>query len=897
MSFLRRIMNLGRSEALSTDINRELSFHMREYVEELTGRGMSEADAIAAARRRFGNPTSLAEQTRDQNIVAWLDSVIADVRYGFRALLRSPVFTTVAIASLALGIGANTAVYTLLNAVILRPLPIPAPQQLSQVTTGEDDKEGYFTNPLWEQVRDRQRAFTSVAAFGETSFDIADGGEVRRIQGMWASGDFFGLFGMRAELGRLFTRDDDVRGCPGIGVLGYGFWQSEYGGQRDAVGRTISIAGKPVQIVGVAAAGFSGPEVGRDVHLYVPLCAEAYLHAPNSALDNRSNWWIRVIGRRAPGVTHAQAIAMLKSIAPDAYAATVAPYWGARGKSEWVKRTFSALPAESGMSGVRDRYGKALKILMGAVALVLLIACANVANLLIARATARQREVAIRMAIGAGRRRLVRQLLTESVMLAALGGVGGLLAAQWATRGLVSLISTPDSPVALDLAPDLQVLGFTFAAAAATALLFGLIPAWRGTRISPQSAMKAGARGVVEGGTGHGRLNIGKTLVAVQVALSLTLIVGAGLLIGSLRNLRMMDPGFRADGVLRVSINLRRANIPQEQLRDTYRRILEQVRAMPGVRAASMADLTPVGMSSWNDELVIDGAPEMPRQERIVWFNEVSDGYFGTLATRLVAGRDFNEADVAGGPKVAIINQETARKFFGTASPLGRQYRVKRGDSFEGPFTIVGVVASAKYRNLREESSATAYLPATQNAQPAPGTNILLRTDGDPLVMIPSIKRLMTGVHRLVTVEFNTLSSQLESSLRREHMLAWLSGIFGAIALALCMLGLYGVMAYTVARRRNEIGVRIALGADNGRVLRMVLGDVTRVVVIGIAFGAAGALATGKLVTSFLYGLKPTDPVILATAGFTLLGVALVAGLIPALKASRVDPVSALRED
>jgi putative ABC transport system permease protein len=899
MSFLRRLTNLGRSERLGDDINRELSFHMREQVEELIAQGMSERDAIAAARRRFGNPTHLSELTRDQDVIGWIDSVFGDLRYGLRALRRSPVFTAVAIASLALGIGANTAIYSLMDAIVIRALPVPAPEQLAQVIGGDDDREGHFTNHLWEQVRDRQTGFDAITAFSETSFNIADGGEVRRILGMWASGDFFSVFGMQPATGRLFTRADDVRGCPGIGVLGYGFWQSEYGGRADVIGKTISITGKPFQIVGVAAPGFVSPEVGRDVHLYAPLCSEGYLAGANSGLDRRSRWWLRVIGRRGSELSMPQAIAMLKSIAPESYAATIPPHWAAEGKAEWVKRTFSAIPAESGMSGVRDRYGKALRILMGAVGLVLLIACANVANLLIARAAARQREVAIRLAMGAARRRIVRQLLTESAMLAVLGAVGGLFVAQWATRALVALISTPSSPVAVDLALNTRVLGFTALIASLTALLFGLVPAWRGTRISPHAAMKSNARGVAEGGFGggHGRFNLGKTLVAAQVALSLTLLVGAGLLIGSLRNLRTMDPGFNADGVLLVSAGFGRTAIPPAQLAQVQRGILEQLRATPGVRSASISDMTPISGSSWNDAVYVEGAPDMTERERVVWFNEVRDSFFATLDIKLLAGRDFDATDVPGQPRVAVVDEEMGRKFFGSASPLGRQFRTKAGDSFSAPYTIVGVVETSKYQNLREKSSATIYLMSAQNDVAASGITLLLRTDGDPMRLVPTVKRVMAEVHRLTTVEFRTLSSQVDASLRRERMLAWLSGLFGAVALALSMLGLYGVMAYTVARRRNEIGVRIALGADNARVLRMVLGDVARVVLIGLVIGAVGAVASGKLVTAFLFGLEPAEPLVLASAALILFAVALSAGFIPALRASRVDPVAALRED
>ena len=896
MSFLRRIVNLGRGERLSRDIERELSFHFKEHVDELMDRGMSERDAIVAARRRFGSMVSVGERTRDQDVLGWLDSLMADSRYAFRALRRSPVFTTVAIASLALGIGANTAIYSLMDAVVLRSLPVPAPDELVQVNFGGEDRGGYFTNPLWEQVRDRQTGFQSIAAFSETSFNIADGGEVRNVLGMWASGDFFTLFGMQAELGRLFTRADDQRGCSGIGVLGHGFWRSEYGGRPDIIGKTISITGKPFQIIGVAAPGFAGPEVGRDVHVYVPLCAEAYLRGQRSALDRRSNWWLRIIGRREAGLSLAQVAARLTAIAPEAFAATVPPNWAADEKIDYQKRTLSAIPAENGLSGVRDRYGKALYVLMGAVGLVLLIACANVANLLLARSESRQRELAIRMAVGAARRRLVRQLLTESALLAILGAAGGLVIAHWGTAALVGLISTPNSPVTLDLSLNLQVLGFTALVGAATIMLFGLAPAWRATRVSPQTAMKTTARGVVEG-SGYGRMTLGKALVAAQVALSLTLLVGAGLLIGSLRNLRGLDPGFRSDGLLIASANFGRSGIPAEQLRGTIRGALERMRATPGVTVASTSDLTPIGRSSWNDGIWADGFVAKSEMDRVVWFNEVSDRYFATMGTPLIAGRDFDATDVPSSMKTAIINQEAARKIFGDVSPLGKQFRTKAGDTFSDPYTIVGVVANAKYQNLRETESPTMYLPASQNPTSAGQIIFELRSPTDPLRLVPAVKQILAEAHPLTAVSFSTMQHQVAASLNRERVLALLSAAFGGIALALSMLGLYGVMAYTVARRRNEIGVRIALGADRGRVLGLVLRDVSRVLVVGLVIGAAGALASGKLVSAFLFGLAPADPRVLVSAALLLSAVAVAAGFIPALRAARVDPVAALRED
>jgi predicted permease len=437
-----------------------------------------------------------------------------------------------------------------------------------------------------------------------------------------------------------------------------------------------------------------------------------------------------------------------------------------------------------------------------------------------------------------------------------------------------------------------------------TAMLFGLAPAWRGTRVSPQAAMRANARGVAHGGSG--RFALGKLLVIAQVALSLTLVVGAGLLVGSLYKLRTLDPGFRADGVLLVRTNLLRTGFSEEQRPAVWRGLIERMEAIPGVASASMSALTPVGGSTWNDVLIVDGFTPSSLDEALAWFNMVSGGYFETMGTRLVAGRDFDATDVRGAPKTAIINVSAARHFFGNASPLGKQFRVEserhrgQGAGDPGPvYTVVGVVEDAKYQSLRETTSHTVYVPLSQSASPGTTQMLVIRAAGgaDPLTLVPAVKAAMAETHGLATVRFRTLAAQLAGSLQRDRVMALLSGLFGATALLLSMLGLYGVMAYTVARRRNEIGVRIALGAAATKVVRMVMGDVARVVTLGAVLGLAGALAAGKLVASFLFGVQAREPMVLVGATVVLVLVALTAGLVPALRAARVDPVTALREE
>ncbi|HEU4995488.1 MAG TPA: ABC transporter permease [Gemmatimonadaceae bacterium] len=892
MSWHHRLRNLFRSDRLIRDIEREVEFHIAERAEALRVQGMPEDEALRQARLRFGNRTVVREQMRDADIVTWADSFAGDVRYVLRALRRAPAFAVVAVASLALGIGANTAIYSLIDAVVLRPLPVNDPHELVQLAMGEKD-QGYFTNPLWEQVRDNQSGFTAIAAFGETTFNTA-GGQKQSIGGSWVSGDYFTMFGVQPVLGRLFGRADDVRGCSGTAVLGNGYWHAEYGSRTDVVGRTISLEGKPFQIVGVAPAGFRGAEIGGDPQVYVPLCSEAVISGSLSALDRRSNWWLRVIGRRQSDLSLQQVKSRLAAISPEVMQATLPPRWSEDNKREYLTRTITARPGEGGVSALRKRYTTALATLMGGVGVVLLIACANVANLLMARAAAREREMAVRLAIGAGRRRLVRQLMTESGLLALCGAVVGLFVARWGTQGLVALISTSTDPVTLDLALSRHVLGFTALVAILTAMVFGLVPAWRATRVSPQAAMKPTSRGVAEG---HSRFTIGKTLVVIQVALSLTLLVGAGLLFGSLRNLVTLDPGFQPRGILVTGVNLRRTGIPAERYPAAHREILEQLRAIPGVRSASTSQITPIGHSTWNDMLLVDGFHASSQADAVVWFNSVSEGYFATLGTKLLAGRDFDHTDVPRGAKSAIITEELARKFFGSVAPLGRQFRTKAGDGLSEPLTVVGVVQNAKYESLRETSSPTVYLAATQDTVPGAFVALELRAAGEPQSLVPSLKRVFAATYPAATLEFRVLDEQISESLRRERLLAVLSGLFGAVAVLLSMLGLYGVMAYSVARRRNEIGVRIALGADRMRVLRMVLGDVARVVAIGLALGVAGALVSGRLVATFLFGVAPADPTVLTVSAAGLSLVALAAGLIPALRASRMDPAETLREE
>ncbi|MGH7653393.1 MAG: ABC transporter permease, partial [Gemmatimonadaceae bacterium] len=521
MSWYRRLFNIVRSKNVTSEIDREIASHLAEKRDALVQRGMSESDAAAEARRQFGNTTSKKEETRDVDIMTWLESVLADVRHALRALARSPAFAIVAVLSLALGIGANTAIFSLINAVLLKSLPVQHPEQLVAVEMEKNDNT--FTNPLWEQIRDRQDMFSGIFATNDTHFDLTTGGEVRQAHAEYVSGDYFTTLGVRPVAGRLIVRGDDTRGCRAIAVLSAPFWTTEYGADPHAIGNSIELSGKQFEIVGVTDPAYFGMTVGSSTQVYVPLCAHAVITGSDAGLDQRSMWWLTITARLRPGVPVEQVNARLKALAPAAFASTLPTDWRASEKEQYLKGTLMAEAQPSGLSGLRAQYERSLYTLMVVVGAVLLIACGNVANLLLARARARQREAAVRLAVGAGRRRLIRQLLTESLVLSALGTALGVLLAMWGTRVLVSLLSTSRSAVWLDLALDWRILGFTAGIAVLTAILFGIVPAWRSANVDPQSAMRGTGRGITQERT---RFFLAKSLVAGQVALSLVLLIG-----------------------------------------------------------------------------------------------------------------------------------------------------------------------------------------------------------------------------------------------------------------------------------------------------------------------------------------------------------------------------------
>jgi len=818
--------------------------------------------------------------------------VLQDVRYALRALRSSPGLSAVAILSLALGIGANTAIFSLIDAVILKTLPVSHPEELVELRMKTQDGLS-FTNPVWERIRDRQDVFSGAFANSPGRLNLAVGGEVRNANTSWVSGDFFRALGVNPLLGRTIAKADDKRGCPVIGVLSYDFWQREYGGAADVFERRLTLNSHPVRIVGVAPPGFTGVQVGEAVQIYLPLCAEGTVISENSALDKRANTWLWIFARLKPGIGEQLALARMNTLAPQIFADTLPPNFPPDAQKDYLNQRFDLLPGAHGYSNVRRDYKAALYTLMAAVGMVLLIACANVANLLISRAAVRRREIAIRMAIGASRARLIRQLLTESLLLSSMGAVLGVLFAHWASRMLVHFLSTSNFAVVLDLSIDIRVLAFTTAVAIATGILFGLAPAWQGTRVDPHAAMKAHARGVVESQAGF---SLGKVLVAGQVALSLVLLIGAGLMLKTFAKLATVDTGFDKNRVLLIRVDPRYASVPLDRRLLLYQELQQRLAAVPGVRSASFADITPVSGSFSSQVVHVDGYIAKSRGDSVVWINSISPGFFATMETPFLAGRDFDAHDTLQAPPVAVVNESMARKFFGSPrEALGKTYR-QGWNQVSSPIRIVGVVKDAKYRSLRADAEAIAYYPMSQ-LPPMRWANFLLRAGGPAASLMPGVKAAVDEVNHDITLQFRTLSDQLDESLGRERLLAMLSGFFGALALALAVIGLYGVMSYNVARRRNEIGIRMALGAEQARVLRMVLSEVALLIVAGLGLGLAVAVSFTRLLAGFLYRLEPNDPTTLVAACVVLAVSAVVAGLLPARRAANLDPMTALREE
>jgi len=806
------------------------------------------------------------------------------------------------VLSLALGIGANTAIFQLIDAVRLRTLPVQKPQELADIDLGKGSlrsgwattRSARLTYALWQQIHELPRAFTETIAWSATQFNLAQGGDVRNAEGLYVSGDFFNVLGVATVLGRTFTAVDDRPGCgvPGA-VISYSFWQREFGGNPGVLGRSVKLDGHPFTILGVTPAGFFGVEVGNRYDVALPLCADPmFFEDGKGRIPDRIAWWLSAMGRLKPGWTIQRANAEMEALSPGIMEATLPPKYRPDTAKKYLANKLTVTPGGTGVSQLRGAYENPLWILLATTGLVLLIACANLANLLLARASVREREIAVRQAIGASRGRLIGQLLSESMLLALFGTALGALLAQALSRALVAFLSTTGNTVFVGLQLDPRVLGFMAGVALLTCILFGLAPAIRATNITPASAMRSGGRGIT---TGRERFGLRRILVVAQVSLSLVLLVGAFLFVRSLQKLLEIQPGFQPEGILAVSLDLRSGHYSKERMPEIYRDILDRLRVRTGAASVAQTLWAPVSGAGWDEDAWAHGTN---RAHLDVMFNRSSPGYFKTMETPLISGRDFEERDDLTAPKVAIVNEAFAQKIFGSGDPVGRSFRVQGPAGKPDPiYEVVGMVRNTKYYELREDFMPISFLPIAQDADPGAFVTYVLRTSAP----VGGVQRAATAavaeVNPGIGVQFSVLTTQIKESLMRERLMAALAGAFGLLAGSLAVLGLYGVVAYMVARRRNEIGVRIALGAGRGRVIGLVMKEAALLLAVGLAVGIGLSLWAARAATAMLYGLKPYDPVTLGGAAMLLAAVALVASYAPAWRASRLDPMDALREE
>jgi putative ABC transport system permease protein len=828
------------------------------------------------------------------------DEMFQDLRFGARMLHKNKGFAAIAVLSLALGVGANTAIFQLLDAVRLRTLPVKAPHELVEARIADrtgvrgnfSGPDSTVTNPIWEQIRGRQQAFSGVFAWGADSFNLTQGGEARLARALWVSGDFFNVLGVGAALGRVFTSADDQRGCgaPGV-VISHRFWEREYGGDPNVIGRKLTLDDRPLEIIGVTPASFSGLEVGRSFDVALPICAEAVVRGDNNRLDTGTSWWLMVMGRLKPGWSLEQATAHLQAISPGLFETTLPANYPPVNVNNYLGFKLTAIPAGTGVSLLRRDYEQSLWLLLAIAGLVLLVACANLANLLLARASAREREIAVRQALGARRSRLVRQLLVESLLLAVVGAGLGAGLAQALSRLLVSFLSASNDTVFLDLTPDWRVFGFATMMALLTCVLFGLAPALRATRIEPGAVMKAGGRGLT---AGRERFSLRRALVVAQVALSLVLVAGALLFSRSLNRLLTVDTGFRQEGVLIAQVGFRRLNVPPERRLSFKNELLDRLRAIPGVEAATDTAIVPLSGNASGNDVWLDGADS--QQKRNTFRSRVGPDYFKSLGARLLAGREFDGRDITGAPNVAIVNEAFSRMLLNGANPVGRSFWIEKTPSDpETRFEIVGWVNDTKYGELREDFVPIIYLPTAQTLRQGAGAQLLIRSSLPQAETVAAVKRVLTEINPAIGVSFQGFKTMIEESILRERLLATLSGFFGLLALLLACIGLYGILSYSVASRTSEIGIRMALGARRRDVLWLVLREALLMVVVGVAAGLPMIWGTTRLASSLLFDLTPTDPVSLILAAVLMIAVAMMAGYLPARRATRVDPMVALR--
>jgi predicted permease len=839
-----------------------------------------------------------------------IENLIQDVRYSLRMLAKSPGFTAVAVLSLALGIGANTAIFTLINRLMLKALPVREPQQLlsfgKAIGGGTVDGVGgaldIFPYDFYKQIEQQHPPFQDVCGFSSFPVTVsvragAGGGTASQAISHLVSGNFFSVLGAEPVLGRpILPGDVDVPGRNPVVVVSYRYWQQALAADPRVLGRTIAINGTRFTVIGVMPARFYGVELNEDSpDMWLPITMQQEAMVRPSLLHPHGLFWLHLIGRRGGGIGVEQAEAWVTGQVQQFMVAREGGQIPEKRMREIRQIHVELLPAEHGLSHLREQYAQPLAILSGVVVMVLLIACANLANFMLAKAAAREPEISTRLALGASRSRIIRQTFTETLLLSSLGGALGLLLAFWGTRLLIQFVVAGAEHTALEAAPDLRVLAFTFGVSLLTGILFGITPALRASRLRVATALNRTARTAAGSGGRAGRL-LPKILVSAQVMLSLVLLAGAGLFLRTLKNLQNQDFGFNRRNVLLVEFNAKFAGYKSEQLDGLYQRILDRLDALPGIRSAALAGSPPISAGSWDSPIFIQGQTPAPDEDISTLINRVSPRYFETLGIPVLQGRPIESQDIATSTKAVVVNQTMADHFFPRGDALGHQFSIA-DPAVTGSWQIVGVVRDTKYNSPRERAQRMIYLPLAQlTGDDKFAYRLQLQTVGDPASVTGAVRSALAEVDpNLPILEVKTISEQVDGFMDNERLISQLSSFFSLLALALASIGLYGVMTYNVVRRTNEIGIRIALGAQAKRVLWMVLKESMWLLGIGVVLGIPAALAATRLVQAQLFGLSPSDPVTLAVAVILIAMVTLAAAYLPARRAMGVDPIVALR--
>src|SRR5215831_2046883 len=903
--FIHRLCGLFLKRKMERDLEDEIRSHLDMQIEDNLRLGMSPEEARYEALRKFGGVEQVKESYRDRISLSSVDSTLQDLRYGLRMLWKDKGFTAVALFSLALGIGANTAIFSLVDAVLIKTLPVKNPERLFSLERGDlppSRSRPAFSRTFFEKAGMQHELLAGVCTFASNPrVNVALNGQPEIASAQRVSGGFFAVLGVNALLGRTITEEDDkVPGAHPVVVISHHYWRRRFASDPAIVGKSISVNGHPFTIIGVTPPEFFGAIVGEAPDFWAPAMMTEQI-SPGYSIKNYFSNMAPVLARLKPEVSEQQArtllTGLLRQTALDEVGIEI-ELWSPERQQELRQQSIALIPANRGFEvlgfpTVRTQFSGALRILMAVVGLILLIACANVANLSLARATARQKEIAVRLALGAGRFRLIRQLLTESLLLAASGGALGLALAWWIIRFILALMASRRTPVSLNVTLDARALMFTAAVSVLACILFGLAPAWRATAVDLTPALKDGSSSA----DGGARLTAGKSLVVLQVALSLSLLITAGLFVRSLGKLYTLDAGFKKENVLLVSTDPRMIGYQGKQVAAIYQSLLERFKTIPGVRSASVGGgLGLLGEGGRGKPIPIphaQGRPAPPGEPLRPSVGTVTPEYFETVGMTILRGRDFTARDFdrGSGQKAVIVNEAFARYYFGEADPIGQRFGYNEaGDGHE----IVGVVKDAKHSSLREPARPIWYGAGFGQG----ATTFQLRTAADPTRIIAAVRQAAREIDsNLPLYNIKTLARQVDESLAQERLISALSSFFGLLSLLLAGIGLYGILAYAVSRRTREIGIRIALGAQPGAVLRMVLRQGLILTLLGVGIGLAASLGATRLLESQLFDVTPTDPVTFVVAPILLLTVALLACLVPARRATNVDPLIAIRQE